>query len=88
MKKPSNALTITLGLVAALPLIYLGAYLALLNPSQPFDEPEKGNFVLRRMEFRTGGRFSEVVFWPLIEMDHRLRPMFWCDLTEKGKQWE
>lgn len=88
MKAASHLATVILGIVSAIRLLYVVAYLVLLIPTPPFVEPEKGNFVLRRMQFRVGGRGSEIAFWPLIEMDHRLRPKFWCDVTDKGKRWE
>jgi hypothetical protein len=87
MKSNPHSTISALTLVFVIPLFYVGAYFALLNPSPPFVEPEKGNFVLRSVGFRLGGRFSETAFWPLIKLDHRVRPEFWCDLTEKGKRW-
>ena len=83
-KRTSGIWTGVLMLVA-LPLLYVGSFLALLKPSEPFLEPSKGNFILRKAEYRFGGAFSHAVFQPLLKVDWRIRPTFWCDLSERGK---
>jgi hypothetical protein len=71
-----------------LPVLYVCSYLVLLKPSEPFVEPEKGNYVLRRDEYRIGGETARFLFRPMVEIDWRIRPKYWADTSEKGKRWE
>lgn len=57
------------------PVLYVAACLALLTPTEPLVEPIKGNYIPR------------IVFQPLLEIDRRIRPTFWCDLSERGESW-
>ena len=65
-----------------LQVLYVGSYLALVEP--------KGRLVLKRTlignarflngrveHYRAGGEWSPVVFWPLEQIDQKLRPRAW-----------
>jgi hypothetical protein len=56
-------------LLLMLPLLYVGSYLALRNQrtlADPYYQP-----------CRFGGSYSEKIFWPLEQIDRRLRPATW-----------
>jgi hypothetical protein len=75
-------------LLLVLPVLYVGSYFALLSPGPMFLEPTKGNFLVRAVKFRFGGEVSKAIFRPMIDMDMRWRPTFWCQLSERGRQWD
>ena len=86
MRKNVPAIAVITGLLLFPIVAYVGSYFALLDAPQ-FVEPEKGYFLLRRAGFKAGGKWSETAFHPLIELDQRVRPRFWCDYTESGKRF-
>jgi hypothetical protein len=80
-----RVITTVAAIILLPPVIYIGSYMALLDPSPQFVEPEKGWFVFRSVRFRAGGDAAHFVFYPLIELDYEIRPEFWADLSPKGK---
>jgi hypothetical protein len=73
MKNTHALLTIGIVLVVTL-VLYVGAYLALLLPP-----PQAYNDYLARRwsNYRYGGRIVEWAFWPLEQIDRKLRPQKW-----------
>jgi hypothetical protein len=62
----------TAGVAAALlllPVIYVGGYLALLHPEE--------RAIGRDAYYRVGGKSAAWVFYPLHQIDRRLRPDYW-----------
>jgi hypothetical protein len=55
-----------------LPMLYLGTYFALVVPGQQFTW---GN--LPQPPYRFGGRAAAVLFWPLEQIDRKVRPWAW-----------
>ncbi|WP_425613935.1 hypothetical protein NA78x_003782 [Anatilimnocola sp. NA78] len=62
-----------------LPVLYVGSYLALVVP---------GPWVLLGGDavaiYRFGGRTSEIGFWPLEQIDRKVRPRAW----EATHEWQ
>jgi len=59
-----------------LPILYVGSYCALVTPR--LDEWASTNTGLEKIiPYRAGGKVSAVVFWPLEQIDRRLRPIAW-----------
>lgn len=74
--KRGGAVTAIVACSAALVLlaaIYVGAYLALLEP-WTFYTPAGSE---RIAGFRFGGEAAKVIFWPLTQLDMLLRPEYW-----------
>jgi hypothetical protein len=71
-----------------LPGLYVGSYVALLQPILLQGDIVKGNYIIREAEYRYGGQFSQYFFAPIHWIDVELRPRFWFDLTEQGRRWE
>ena len=67
-------LTIGLAVVAALPLLYVGSYLALVQRTAP---DYGGIGELRFAYYRVGGETARRVFAPLHAIDQRLRKRHW-----------
>jgi hypothetical protein len=68
----------TAALIAATVLLlaglYVGSYLALLEPP-----PQTYNDILarRNSDYRWGGRWVDIIFWPAQQIDRRVRPSAW-----------
>jgi hypothetical protein len=77
---------IVLAVLAALPVIYIAAYLALLETSSrlPVSDRDSTTFV-RIHSYRAGGDAAEWLFAPLNAIDRRLRPRFWIDEVKRGR---
>jgi hypothetical protein len=71
-----------------LPVLYVGSYLALVIPGSvcvlpngteiregQISEWDSYNFTYKT--YRTGGRRVELFFWPIEQVDRRLRPGSW-----------
>jgi hypothetical protein len=63
-----------LAVLAALPLLYVGAYLALVQRTEP---DFGGTGELRFAYYRVGGETAKHVFAPLHAIDQRLRKRHW-----------
>jgi hypothetical protein len=78
----SRAPLIVAILLLLLPVLYVGSYLALVDPycrarvdpstRHPFREP---GYIFER--YRIGGKLCERIFWPLEQVDYKLRPKMW-----------
>jgi hypothetical protein len=66
-----------------LPVLYVGSYLTLIIPGGVMCEPGpevkcqgRGPYFFRKI-YRVGDQRSEWFFWPLEQIDRRLRPDSW-----------
>ena len=61
-------------LVLLLPVLYVGAYVAIVKPTgQLRGDP----FFDAGHDYRWGGKTAAAVFWPIEQVDRRLRPGTW-----------
>jgi hypothetical protein len=56
----------------ALPLLYVGSYLALAEPQCEFEQRWPTRYKSRC--YRVGQHYAASVFWPLEQVDRHLRP--------------
>jgi hypothetical protein len=83
MDKPrSTAAPIIAALLLLLPVLYVGSYLALVEPPQSISSER----ILQRMFESSGGQISNYrafqsvstkLFWPLEQIDRKVRPRAW-----------
>lgn len=65
-----------------LPMLYLGSYLALVDPkSSGVWNVSGGGITPLWSNYRFGDPYSRRIFWPLEQIDRRLRPDAWPDST-------
>jgi hypothetical protein len=69
-------------LLLLLPLVYLGCYLALVVPQGTMivtTRVIRGNLIRTGAieSYLAGGRGAEVFFWPVEQIDRKLRPVMW-----------
>ncbi|WP_425615451.1 hypothetical protein NA78x_005371 [Anatilimnocola sp. NA78] len=64
-------------LVLLVPLLYVGSYLALVVPGQEYTGGSGA--VYRTSYYRYGGRWAERIFWPLEQIDRKVRPGAWAN---------
>jgi hypothetical protein len=69
--------TIGLAIFAALPLLYIGAYLALMDGESLRSISFATVSHDRYTHYRFGGDFAEWVFAPANHLDRFLRPKYW-----------
>lgn len=61
-------------LVLLLPVLYVGAYFALVKPmGQNWEDP----FYDAGLDYRWGGKTAAAIFWPIEQADRQLRPGYW-----------
>lgn len=71
----SNRLSFIVALVVLLPpVLYVGSYLALLKPPA---RTYQDVFDRRNSLYHVGGDWARVVFWPLEQIDRKVRPGAW-----------
>jgi hypothetical protein len=71
MKKDSRAPLIVAIVLLLLPVLYVGSYFALVVP------PGKSGLIGRYGQYRVGGLLAEFFFYPLEQIDHKVRPKTW-----------
>jgi hypothetical protein len=74
MEKPRSAAPFLAALLLLLPLLYVGSYLAVVSPA--------GTMLWwsgRVDHYEYGGRSVEQFYWPLEQIDRRIRPQAWRD---------
>ena len=54
-------------------LLYVGSYLALVNPPPDFAFGSR----MPNSHYRAGGKWAERIFWPLEQIDRKVRPGAW-----------
>ena len=60
-----------------LPVLYVGSYLALVTPRGTFVEDWDRFGGVRSFSYRYGGDRTATIFWPLEQIDRKLRPKAW-----------
>ena len=61
-----------------IPLLYVGAYLALVKCERPFNVTLSGpGPFLRKVSYRVDGPMVECIFSPIHEVDKRIRYDYW-----------
>jgi hypothetical protein len=82
-KQRTNASLAFLAVLLVLLLLYVGSYLALVQPSgvvvqRPWRE-ENGQLVVGNWHYhyQFGEQWAEQFFWPLEHLDRKLRPAKW-----------
>jgi hypothetical protein len=92
-KQPQSRAPVIVAIVLLLlPVLYVGSYFALVMPKGvrifgelppiPLVEFGTWNAVQRpsyREHYRLGGKVSARIFWPLEQVDRKLRPEHWGD---------
>jgi hypothetical protein len=84
----NRAPLITAIVLLLLPALYVGSYLALVVPKGatyefvPMDPKllvgvSEVGFTLRKIHYRTGSGLAERLYWPLEQIDRKLRPGAW-----------
>ena len=77
MNRPRSFAPIIAAVLMILPLVlYVGSYLALVEPGPGFIVTMNGKQVYSG-PYRKGEEWSDRVFWPLEQIDRRLRPAAW-----------
>ena len=71
-------LTIVLATLAAIPLLYVGAYLALVR-AVPVTMMEGDGPWPKVPSYRFGGEMANGLFTPVQAADARIRPRYWKD---------
>jgi hypothetical protein len=80
MKKESRGTLIVAIVLLLLPVLYVGSYLALVVPGgRVVREPTKdGGVTGYRCWYRINSTVLPTVFWPLEQIDRKLRPGAWA----------
>lgn len=80
MEKPRNAAPLLVAIVLLLlPLLYIGSYFALVFPgwrTATVTMPD-GSTGVRAVRYRAFDKQCPVIFWPLEQVDRKLRPHAW-----------
>jgi hypothetical protein len=83
MTKPRFFVPFSAAVLLLLPVLYVGSYLALVVPGHGGWRASKGGELSYEFwSYRVGGSYSERLFWPLEQIDRRLRPGVWRDRLE------
>jgi hypothetical protein len=79
MNRESRAPLIVALVLLLLPVLYVGSYLALVMPAGRIvlEADAAGNLYGRTYLYRAGKKYSSVVFWPLEQIDRKVRPGTW-----------
>jgi hypothetical protein len=77
-KPQSRALLIFVSVLLLLPVLYVGSYIALANHLRhEWYTRGSGDQWARTRNYRVGGRRVEQFYWPLEQVDRKLRPHAW-----------
>lgn len=79
MKRESRAPLIVAIVLLLLPVLYVGSYLALVRPYCVVTGYEQtGRYMnVDAIHYRWGGERAAAVFWPLEQIDRKMRPGAW-----------
>jgi len=76
-------------IVLFLPVLYVLSYLAIVNPPQGRVRPlTVDQFLLGGENYRCGGNKAESFFWPLEQIDRKLRPDAWIIWCPPGPEFQ
>jgi hypothetical protein len=77
MSPRSIAPAIAAALLLLLPLGYAGSYLAIIQPGWEIQCCGHSSHDYLFVGYRIGGEWSQRFYWPLEQLDRRLRPGVW-----------
>ncbi|WP_254512281.1 hypothetical protein [Anatilimnocola floriformis] len=79
MTRESRAPLIVAIVLLLLPVLYVGSYLALVVPGPPIPGAFSGirPGTIYRGPYRYGKEWADRLFWPLEQIDRKLRPETW-----------
>lgn len=60
-----------------LPLLYVGSYCAIVVPGGLIADPTRSTPYVHPTNYRIGDQWSRAIFWPLEQLDRKLRPQAW-----------
>jgi hypothetical protein len=75
-KRPYAAWTAA-ALLLAVPVLYVGSYLALVRPAGFWQVSKVLTNPPRLENYAFGGRIAEAFYWPLEQVDRNVRPDAW-----------
>jgi len=81
MERPRSFAPIIAAVLLLLPVLYVGSYLALVNPFFGSVDRGSNNGVEFRHGYRNGGEWAWRLYYPLEQMDRRVRPKAWEELA-------
>lgn len=67
----------------ALPVFYIGSYVALADNSGHLELRSDG--ACHTSHYRCGGEFTEAIYWPALYVDRLLRPGHWSSPADPAK---
>jgi hypothetical protein len=76
-KQRSSAAAVIAALLLLLPALYVGSYMALVQPTTVFFTGGGQRLSLVIVNYRLGGTIAERAFWPLEQLDRLVRPSAW-----------
>lgn len=77
-ERPAHALWVAIILLCQEPCLYVGSYLALVEARPLFFMSGSGPW-RKRAVYRLGGSVTAKVYWPINEVDRKIRPDYWND---------
>lgn len=60
-----------------LPVAYVGSYFAIVVPGALIAQPTRYTPYVHPTNYRVGDEWSRAIFWPLEQLDRKLRPQAW-----------
>ena len=75
-----HAAPIIAAVLLLLPVLYVASYLALVNPNGKWRGPiSPSGGVITLEHYRFGGPWTASFYWPLEQIDRRMRPKVWSE---------
>lgn len=85
--RTKNVSALLIAALALLMMLYCGSYFALVQPfSRVVSNPlaMDAGTMLAAEHYRIPGPYCAQLYWPLEQIDRRLRPEFWADWSDAG----
>jgi hypothetical protein len=87
-KQPQSRAPLIIAIVLLLlPVLYVGSYFAMVVPGGRYvlREPDKNEFVFghlqQKVHYRVAHEVAARIFWPLEQIDRKVRPGAWVQKT-------
>jgi hypothetical protein len=81
-RQTSYAALILAAILLLLPVLFVGSYLALVVPGVVRFSANRSTVIYE--PYRYGGTWAVRFYWPLEQIDRKLRPEAW----ERGREWD
>ena len=78
MTRESRAPLIVAIVLLLLPVVYVGSYLALVVPGGYMNGRLNISSTMRLPNYRAGNQWAKTAYWPLEEIDRKVRPRAWA----------